>query len=428
MRWSRNGRGSWNRFTPPFGAANESAAKMFPPWDSACGKIGRRRWNSKTPRSLAGWKWTSTKFAGPLPKDARLRWPGRRNFPCRCRWSVRCKVRFFLKPARPAATRRSRRINNIIFRLLATTPPGKLSFTIFDPVGLGQNFAALMHLADYEERQHQQPHLDAAGAVRGKARGVERAHGENHPDVSAQRIRDHRGIQRPGRQRRGEISFPRHRVVPGEFQRHRRASGCATSPPTARAAACSRSSNGISATPCRRILCRTNCAKTASAWCARKMVLSLSNWRVGRRAAAARPAAAAGIRHGISASRRREAARIPTASRCRLSRSRRRNGNLEGGNHRGIARAHRPFRRDEIAISRNRQRHAPARAHRGQDRFRQIHFVPRHHHQPRAAVQPGAGGILSRGFQKRRRVQVLRAAANCRTRESSPSRATANLA
>ena len=26
-----------------------------------------------------------------------------------------------------------------------------MSFTIFDPVGLGQNFAALMHLADYEE-------------------------------------------------------------------------------------------------------------------------------------------------------------------------------------------------------------------------------------------------------------------------------------
>ena len=41
-------------------------------------------------------------------------------------------------------------INNIIFRLLSTTPPGKTSFTIFDPVGLGQNFAALMHLADYE--------------------------------------------------------------------------------------------------------------------------------------------------------------------------------------------------------------------------------------------------------------------------------------
>ena len=42
-------------------------------------------------------------------------------------------------------------INNILFRLLATTPPGKLSFTIIDPVKLGQNFAGIMHLADYED-------------------------------------------------------------------------------------------------------------------------------------------------------------------------------------------------------------------------------------------------------------------------------------
>lgn len=42
-------------------------------------------------------------------------------------------------------------LNQIILRLLATTPPGKLSFTILDPVGLGKNFAGLMHLGDYEE-------------------------------------------------------------------------------------------------------------------------------------------------------------------------------------------------------------------------------------------------------------------------------------
>ena len=42
-------------------------------------------------------------------------------------------------------------LNQVILRLLATTPPGKLSFTILDPVGLGQNFAGLMHLGDYEE-------------------------------------------------------------------------------------------------------------------------------------------------------------------------------------------------------------------------------------------------------------------------------------
>ena len=43
-------------------------------------------------------------------------------------------------------------LNNIIFRLLSVAPPGRLNFTIIDPVGLGQNFAGVMHLADYEEQ------------------------------------------------------------------------------------------------------------------------------------------------------------------------------------------------------------------------------------------------------------------------------------
>lgn len=42
-------------------------------------------------------------------------------------------------------------LNNTILRMLAITPPGKAAFTIIDPVGLGQNFAGLMHLGDYEE-------------------------------------------------------------------------------------------------------------------------------------------------------------------------------------------------------------------------------------------------------------------------------------
>jgi len=43
-------------------------------------------------------------------------------------------------------------LNSVILRLLAKAPPGRLNFTIFDPVALGQNFAGVMHLADYEER------------------------------------------------------------------------------------------------------------------------------------------------------------------------------------------------------------------------------------------------------------------------------------
>ena len=39
----------------------------------------------------------------------------------------------------------------VMLRMLTALPPGKVRFTIIDPVGLGQNFAAFMHLADYDE-------------------------------------------------------------------------------------------------------------------------------------------------------------------------------------------------------------------------------------------------------------------------------------
>ena len=39
-----------------------------------------------------------------------------------------------------------------MLRLLTAMPPGKVRFTIFDPVGLGENFSAFMHLADFDEQ------------------------------------------------------------------------------------------------------------------------------------------------------------------------------------------------------------------------------------------------------------------------------------
>jgi DNA segregation ATPase FtsK/SpoIIIE, S-DNA-T family len=38
-----------------------------------------------------------------------------------------------------------------LLRMLTKLPPGKLRLTIFDPVGLGESFSGLMHLADYDE-------------------------------------------------------------------------------------------------------------------------------------------------------------------------------------------------------------------------------------------------------------------------------------
>ncbi|MCC6492261.1 MAG: cell division protein FtsK [Pirellulales bacterium] len=40
----------------------------------------------------------------------------------------------------------------VMLRFLTAMPAGKLRFTILDPAGLGDNFAAFMHLADYDEQ------------------------------------------------------------------------------------------------------------------------------------------------------------------------------------------------------------------------------------------------------------------------------------
>ncbi|MFM7591234.1 MAG: FtsK/SpoIIIE domain-containing protein [Isosphaeraceae bacterium] len=41
-------------------------------------------------------------------------------------------------------------LQNIVLRTLASFPPGEVRFTLVDPVGLGQTFASLLHLGDFE--------------------------------------------------------------------------------------------------------------------------------------------------------------------------------------------------------------------------------------------------------------------------------------
>ena len=42
-------------------------------------------------------------------------------------------------------------VRAILLRLLTTIIPGRLQFTLIDPVGLGQSFSAMMHLTDFDE-------------------------------------------------------------------------------------------------------------------------------------------------------------------------------------------------------------------------------------------------------------------------------------
>lgn len=90
------------------------------------------------------------KFVGIAPAIRRLPLPFPAAFSVPLLLTYPCQGSLLFETTKTGGDAVVTTINSIIFRLLATTPPGKLSFTIVDPVGLGQSFAGLMHLADYE--------------------------------------------------------------------------------------------------------------------------------------------------------------------------------------------------------------------------------------------------------------------------------------
>ena len=91
-------------------------------------------------------------FAGESPQDARLVLPGENGI-----FTSPLTLRFpdqgclLLETAGAGEKESVDALNAIILRLLSVAPPGKLSFSIIDPVSLGQNFAGITHLADYED-------------------------------------------------------------------------------------------------------------------------------------------------------------------------------------------------------------------------------------------------------------------------------------
>jgi energy-coupling factor transporter ATP-binding protein EcfA2 len=56
---------------------------------------------------------------------------------------------FVIKASGAAKARAAEAVQSLALRLLATVPPSKLRLLLVDPVGLGQNVAAFMHLTDY---------------------------------------------------------------------------------------------------------------------------------------------------------------------------------------------------------------------------------------------------------------------------------------
>ena len=130
---------------------NDRSAQLFPEWADSS-------WSTWTPgHSFA----PAIRFGavavdmntlpGGLPQDSRLLVgdPTRFTIPAVLSFPDHCSI--LLETGAEGRDRAVQTLQTIMMRLLTTIPPGKVRFTIFDPVGLGRNFAGFMHLADYNE-------------------------------------------------------------------------------------------------------------------------------------------------------------------------------------------------------------------------------------------------------------------------------------
>ncbi len=81
--------------------------------------------------------------AGSLFETAATESPALLELPDRCS--------MLLQSERDGRHKAIQTLRAVMVRLFTSLPPGRVRFTILDPVGLGENFAGFMHAADYQE-------------------------------------------------------------------------------------------------------------------------------------------------------------------------------------------------------------------------------------------------------------------------------------
>jgi hypothetical protein len=131
--------------------AAQAAAARFPEWRAELWATWQppEKFGSAAP--FGRLEVDVAQLAEGLPNDPRLALPGPARFALPLLLTYPREGSLLMETAKAGSELVSDALNNVILRLLSQVPPGKASFTIIDPVRLGQNFAGVMHLADFEE-------------------------------------------------------------------------------------------------------------------------------------------------------------------------------------------------------------------------------------------------------------------------------------
>ena len=217
-RWRRE----LGAFERELGDTTERVRELCPAWDDPSWDVWSPPPNAAESVSLGRFGVDLAELEGGLPGDpglmdglaGRVDPPAVLDFPGKAALLVEAD-----EASRPAALGT---LQDAMSRLVTAIPPGKVRFTMIDPVGLGQSFAAFMRLADHDERL-------VAGRIWTELRHIEQRladlteHMENgHPEVPAQRVPDDRGVQPRGGRDRRAVPIPGDRGPARGLQRRGR--------------------------------------------------------------------------------------------------------------------------------------------------------------------------------------------------------------
>lgn len=139
------------RFRRSLEEADVESRESFPDWSGD----DWRRWTlpNETPPTipLAHTKVKLADIEGGVSDDERLR-PERTEFTMPLALPFPKKTLLLLKTDGAGRAAAVEMMQNTMLRMLSSMPPSKVRFTIIDPVELGENFSAFMHLADFDEQ------------------------------------------------------------------------------------------------------------------------------------------------------------------------------------------------------------------------------------------------------------------------------------
>jgi hypothetical protein len=130
---------------------NETTHRLLPVWDDPSWQDWQPPRTIPPVLRLGQYQVRLDQVPKGIPADPGLRalTPTMFDLPALTAFPARSSL--LLKAADAGRDAAVRTLQAIVFRLLTSIPAGKARFVIVDPIGLGQNFATFMHLADYDE-------------------------------------------------------------------------------------------------------------------------------------------------------------------------------------------------------------------------------------------------------------------------------------